>query len=493
MGTLITTDVFSIDPSNPQFTSPPVKIRPFLIQGSTTGLPPGNQNRTNTRFTKNDDTPKYSTTPTEYDSKAINTRNIILNDYCQGTTLVDMVNKDSPRYTFAFAAIHTNDLDTKSDKNVIDNILSIVFYNKNDIFHIEIPLCVTSTIEQSDVNPFLRSWINPSEKGSSFSINQLFNFKDKATSEFDSYTFNMMYNKKSSTPVANATHISAFTGKYSLFIFKTPHFVLPGIDSDILNKNDLPSFNDVFNFTMHDLMNIANPMYPLQLSSDIYIMGNASSKYSGSTFYQVPSSYLSQMKTSTEGFTSGESRLLKNVKCYPIDLVTQVDDNGGIYVDEETAHPIDVRPPPPDEAKPDLNTNSKSLNVMTLVIVISVLVGSFLLIAGIIYYFYVIRGVSNPSASATATATAATAASAATTAAVNVGGAATASASAAPPGAASAATTAAVNVGGAAAGAAANGATTAVNVGGAAATTAAVNVGGAVSAPKGGYRYRFNK
>jgi hypothetical protein len=409
MATLITTDVFSLDPSNPQFTSPPVKIRPFLIQGSTTGLPPGNQNRKNTRFTKNDDTPKYSTTPTEYDSKTMNTRNIILNDYCQGTTLVDMVNKDSPRYTFAFAAIHTNDLDTKSDKNVIDNIVSIVFYNKNDIFHIEIPLCVTSTIEQSDVNPFLRSWINPSEKGSSFSINQLFNFKDQATAEFDSYTFNMMYNKKSSTAVANATHISAFTGKYSLFIFKTPHFVLPGIDSDILNKNDLPSFNDVFNFTMHDLMNIANPMYPLQLSSDIYIMGNASSKYSGSTFYQIPSSYLSQMKTSTEGFTSGESRLLNNVKCYPIDLVTQVDDTGGIYIDEETAHPIDVRPPPADEATPVLNTSSKSLNIGTLVIVIIVLVFSLLLIGGIIYYFYVIRGVADPgSASVSATASATT-------------------------------------------------------------------------------------
>ena len=50
-------------------------------------------------------------------------------------------------------------------------------------------------------------------------------------------------------------------------------------------------------------------------------------------------------------------RRLENIKCYPIDLVTQVDDNGTIIIDEETQKPLDAReakPMKPDEVDPQL-------------------------------------------------------------------------------------------------------------------------------------------
>ena len=162
MALLYTLTTFSLDKTLPQFSSPPIKIRPFLIQGATTGIPPGNPDRTNILYTKNKDTPFYSTNPNEYTRRQINTKNLILNDYCPGTTLVDMVEKGSPRYEFAFAAIHTNDLGTTSDANFIQHILSIVFINGVDIYHIQIPLCISSKIQPSDVNPFVRSWLDPS-------------------------------------------------------------------------------------------------------------------------------------------------------------------------------------------------------------------------------------------------------------------------------------------------------------------------------------------
>jgi hypothetical protein len=34
---------------------------------------------------------------------------------------------------------------------------------------------------------------------------------------------------------------------------------------------------------------------------------------------------------------------LKNIKCYPIDLVTQVDSDGNIFIDEKTNKPINIK------------------------------------------------------------------------------------------------------------------------------------------------------
>jgi len=403
MALLYTLSTFSLDKLVPQFSSPPINMRPFLIQGATTGIPPGNPDRTNILYVKNKDTPFYSTTPSEYTTRQINTKNLILNDYCPGTTLVDMVEKDSPRYEFAFAAIHTNDLGTTSDANIIPHILSIVFINRVDIYHIQIPLSISSKIQSSDVNPFIRSWLNPlSTEKESFSINQLLSFKQTATCEFDRYMFTLKYNQQASTTSSRMTSISPFGGKYTLCIFKTPQFVL---DYEILAvPNDLPTFNDIFNYVMRDQLSITDPRFPLALCSDVYMLSNGSTQHPKASFYTIPTQYLTQLKLS-EGFTgscnnSSAGRMLDSVKCYPIDLASQVDANGNIFIDETSAKPIDIRPSADVIDSPTINTSALIPSASTtqfyfnlFLVLITVIILSMVLFL-LVYYVFVKR--SNP-------------------------------------------------------------------------------------------------
>lgn len=385
---LVTLTTFSLDTSTPQFTSPPIKVRPFLIQGATTGIPPANPERVNILYTKNKDTPFYSTTPSEYDSEQITTKNIIFPDYCTGTTLVDMVEKESPRYEFSFAAIHENDLTTTSGKNAVKYVLSLVFIKGVDIYHIQIPLIISSVIQPSDVNPFLQCWLDPSvESKESFSINQLLTFKEEGPVEFDRFIYQQKYNQESTASVAKTTGISTFVGKYTLCILKTPHVIL---NYPSLTKNDLSTFNDAFNYMHYNSMHIANPRYPLERSGDIYMLANSSSKYPTPTFYSIPRQELSKLKL-TEGFSSCDSNStdtlrLDRVKCYPIDLATQVDGDGSIVIDKVTSKPIDARNPATIAVKPTIDAPPFNSTGLIILIVISLV--ALLLLIIVIYIIF---------------------------------------------------------------------------------------------------------
>jgi len=344
MALLYPLNTFSLDTTTPQFSSTPVKLRPFTIQGGSTGIPPANPDRTVLMYIETKDTPAYSTTPSDYEQTHMNTRNIILPDYFPSSTLVDMVDTNSPRYEFAFAAFHKNDLATTSDKNKVESVVSVVFRNNADMYHIQIPLVISSSLQASDVNPFLRCWLDPTAVSKeSFSINQLFSFKQTKKVEFDRFTFTMNYNQSSTSSSAAASNTPKFSGKYTLCLMKTPQYIL---NYTSLVKNDLPGFNEVFNYMMYQ-MNIKDPRYPLQLSPDIYLLANMVTKYPKATFYTIPSDDLAKVRlATTEGFSdtcsSGTTKLLNSVKCYPIDLATQVDANGDIMIDESTSMPINV-------------------------------------------------------------------------------------------------------------------------------------------------------
>ncbi len=66
------------------------------------------------------------------------------------------------------------------------------------------------------------------------------------------------------------------------------------------------------------------------------------------TYYSVSKGSLSGAKPVKEGFRNSlvegfNTRKLSNVKCYPIDLASQVDDQGNIVIDEITNKPIDPK------------------------------------------------------------------------------------------------------------------------------------------------------
>jgi hypothetical protein len=65
-------------------------------------------------------------------------------------------------------------------------------------------------------------------------------------------------------------------------------------------------------------------------------------------YYSLSKNSLSGAKPVKEGFRNSlvegfDTRKLSNVKCYPIDLASQVDDQGNIVIDENTNKPIDPK------------------------------------------------------------------------------------------------------------------------------------------------------
>uniref|UniRef100_A0A6C0L9S6 Uncharacterized protein n=1 Tax=viral metagenome TaxID=1070528 RepID=A0A6C0L9S6_9ZZZZ len=355
-------DTFSLDPNVVQFSTTPVTAPPFVIQGSTTSIPP--MNRTSaTMYTKIDSmqvnngkqiqaTPPNSTDPTLYASRTVNLTNILFGkDYLPATSLVDIVDPSTPRYELQFIAIHVNDLQnatydyvTKLPVKGQQFNISIVFRNGRDIYHIIIPLYMNNAPIAS-VNPFLRTWLlNDKNPTGNYSVNQLFNFSSTTVAEFDSFTYTANYNQLST---------NRFAGRYKLCVFKTPH-IMPNFTSDVYDQTifgmsdvykSAPEFmytlfwyyDHIFNFAAYGDMNLAYPSFPLQLSPDKHVRQVTPNSYPLATFYTIPINFLMNIKIPKD-----HVRKLSSVKCYPIDLVSQMDNGGGIYVDEQTAQPVDL-------------------------------------------------------------------------------------------------------------------------------------------------------
>lgn len=384
-------DTFSLDPNVTQYSSTRITSPPFVIQGSTTSVPPENTNtatvykKINSGTPNINPTPSNSTTPSEYTASKLQLNNILLgNDYCQGTTLVDLVDKNTPRYTLAYIAIHANDLKStaynyqaKSNANVT-LMCSIVFRNGKDIYHIQIPICGLEKYQLADVNPFLRTWLFTDKQASgSYSVNQLFKFPG-TVGEFDSFTFALNYNQNSP---------KKFVGKYTVCLFKTPHSIpSTGKYDPLVTNPSLGTSDAIFNYVMQGPMSITYPSFPLQVSPDRHIAQITPNTFPLSTFYSLPIHFL--LNTPTPPTTN---RKLNSVKCYPIDLVSQVDDTGAIFIDEETSHPVDVRQVtggPTEQVSIEIPA-TRSFSYINLIIAICVFI--LLLLIGICIFIYVFK------------------------------------------------------------------------------------------------------
>ncbi len=385
-------DTFSLDPNVVQYSSTRITSPPFVIQGSTTSVPPENKN-TATTYTKIgsgtpniNPTPSNSTTPSEYKASTIQLNNILFgNDYCQGSTLVDLVGTATPRYTLAFIAIHDNDLKSsaynyqKKSKATANTICSIVFRNGNDIYHIQIPICATDC-QLADVNPFLRTWLFADKQATgSYSVNQLFKFSG-TVAEFDTFAFALNYNQNSS---------KKFVGKYTICLFKTPHTIpLNGQYDTLVINPTLATFDSIFNYAMQGPMKITYPSFPLQISPDRHIAQILPNTFPLSTFYSLPIHFL--LNTPAPPTTN---RKLNSVKCYPIDLVSQVDDTGAIFIDEETSRPVDVRQATGTsiEQVPSISVAVPTTQFSYINLIIALVVFIILLLIGICVFIYVFK------------------------------------------------------------------------------------------------------
>jgi len=289
---------------------------------------------------------KWKTVPgsSQYKQVSFTTPNVLIgSEYISNTTLL----YNGVNYRLNFIAIHANVWASSPIQ------VSMVFTNGLEIFHIAIPIQFDSTFSTHNENVFLKWWLYQNPEGpkpSSLSANDLLMFDGPNTSAtFDLYSFCVKHDS-----AVNPIH------KYNFCNFTTPLYINSGqlpawLSSDAsLQQMDangfyemnaggpftqtyMKSFNAIFNCMYQGTVffNGLPDVNPISNRALFAIGGNPSgvkpSKFS------VNVSYLAY-KTKT----SQSERQLQNVKCYPIDLASQVDDNGNIYIDESTKKPIDM-------------------------------------------------------------------------------------------------------------------------------------------------------
>lgn len=268
-----------------------------------------------------------------YDNKSISTENIIDN-YTNSTLRF----KDET-YTLLFIAVHNKIWATPGSSQ-----LSLLFRaaESKNFFHICIP--IVQTDDNTNESPFLRSWfvgspINPS----GLTLNDVLNFRgyEKAV-DFSLMEFCLKYNRGGTADYMKHTNV------YNYCLFETPLNIskVSYARCKWLSTSDKETFDQIFNLYLRSEIyffvssDIRDPYLISQeehFGSDDRVTQNAT----------VPAFFTVETKALTGGMYTPDQlkatvRGLQNVKCYPIDLATQIDDNGNIYIDRTTNKPTDT-------------------------------------------------------------------------------------------------------------------------------------------------------
>jgi hypothetical protein len=244
---------------------------------------------------------------------------------------------ESQTYTQRFIAIHSPIWGESG------TAMSIFFSARNDdMFHIYIPLTITGSASP-DENKFLKAWTDPSYTlPNPFSVNRLLEFSDDNI-RFRISNFCLKYN--------NAKKIN----HYTLCKFNNPHILnyepasrwigSPGFglvmtstpNGDAVASYRRTTFNAVLNFVLNGT--IINQTNRNLISSVDHIATSAASPSAiKPIFYSLTKD---QLFTTSKSCATGVKGL-QNIKCYPLDLASQVDDNGNIFIDQDKK-PIQVK------------------------------------------------------------------------------------------------------------------------------------------------------
>jgi len=249
-------------------------------------------------------------------------------------------------YTQKFIAIHRSIwLGSTDTSSGTDAQVSIFFTDsRGNMFHICIPIVFTEVSE----NLFLKVWLHDAELKvpGGTTINDLLNFPQEKVS-FATIQYCLQYNGNRSL------------NPYTLCYFKTPlalnaNSVAPWL-TKLLTTYDIPketetakkymrnTFDEIFNLMMLGTVNTYNTtLLESKLVSNEQHIESSSNTQSAvkAVFYNVRTSDLSGKRSAIQ--TKGVKGM-SNVKCYPIDLANQIDEQGNIFIDENTNKPIDLK------------------------------------------------------------------------------------------------------------------------------------------------------
>ena len=270
-----------------------------------------------------------------YDNKTLSTENIIDN-YTNSTLRF----KDET-YTLLFIAVHDKIWAARGSSSSQLTLLFRAAESKN-FFHICIP--IVQTDDNTNESPFLRSWfIGSPMNPSGLTLNDVLNFRgyEKAVN-FSLMEFCLKYNRGGTADYMKHTNV------YNYCLFETPLNISKDSYARCkwLSTSDKERFDQIFNLYLR------SEIY-LFVSSDIrdpYLISEEEHFGSDDTVTQnatIPAFFTVETKALTGGMYTPDQlkptvRGLQNVKCYPIDLATQIDDNGNIYIDRTTNKPTDT-------------------------------------------------------------------------------------------------------------------------------------------------------
>jgi hypothetical protein len=385
------------------FSTPGISKCPFVFNGAPMSNKP--QSLTNITEIKRKSTATKDITLDSYFSEDnyysynLNTENIISSD--QSTTMTI----NSVKYTLKFICLHSS----LWSRNSPNPQLSIFMTAENgDMFHICIPVVYSSIMP----NTFLKAWLTDSPVPPGFTLNQIFTFPEKKV-KFAHLHYCLRYNnKKSLTPYQliyfnTAINLDPATAPEWLLSDKslTKSQVIPGQDTGstyrrktfsqvlnlfyrgTMNKIAFGSINDPFEICPDEYFNAKSGDNPIDTQSDPKPM-----------YFNINAEDLLG-RSKVEGFSTVaaqlESNKLKNIKCYPIDLANDIDNNGNIMINPTTKKPIPITSPKATfqtMVNPNMDVINASNQSYVIFIVAFLVIICVLVLLAVICITYFLRG-----------------------------------------------------------------------------------------------------
>jgi len=367
---------------------PPVKVKgsplptcPFILNGGpmsnrpTSLLSSGEYKR---KETKNLSADQYYNDE-NYDTIALNTENIIDTESLGNTTL----RYEGHAYSLSYIAIHKPIWKSKQNLQ-----LSMVFTSPEfAILHI----CIPIELANSDIgaNAFLAHWLYDEHMPPGLTVNELLNFST-ANVNFMGLQYCLRYNNK------------ANVSPYTFFNFDTPLYINSSRCPSWINLESVTrkTSDQIFNLMMHRQVTYyeRDITDPRLISKESHFSDERTQNSVKPIMYSVKREVMYKKKVITEGFSQ---KTLNNVKCFPINLNTQIDDQGHVVIDQATNKPVDLASIDssayarldPTLALNAANAAKESNNTMrswTVFIVIAVIASLFIIVAAV--YFF--RGIS---------------------------------------------------------------------------------------------------
>ena len=326
------------------FSLAPQPTSPFVLNGAPmtnrpASLPNSGEYRRGAEALKNPNTPKYYNTDNYY-TVNLNTKNIIGPDSFGNTTM----RYDGETYTLNYMAIHAPIWPSLDSQPQLSLVLTTPDFK---ILHLCIPINVTNS--DDGVNPFLRYWLydeTPLPLG--FTVNEILNFSQPTVS-FATLQYCLKYNNSEDTApyvfcvFKDGLTIDARKAPTWMSKLSTPDKLpVEGSTDSYMRKTSDAIFNLMmhgqFRYFMRDVKDTR------LISVEQHFSDDRTQDVIKPVIYTVNRNLLFTKKTK-EGFTNPSSDgqiALQNVKCYPINLNTQIDDNGNVVIDQTTKKPVDL-------------------------------------------------------------------------------------------------------------------------------------------------------